>query len=497
MAKKEKQPQQAAKEMAGGAEQAGRARVLHNGVYASVITAAAIALAIVVCLVMEALPRTYTEFDLSETGIYTLSDTTKEILGGLEQDVTLYYLAQTGNEDPFITGLLDRYAEHSGRVTWQQKDPALNPTFAGQYDAETASEGSVIVVSGEESNLIDYYDFYPDYYYYSYGYSDTNRFDGENCLTTAIYNVTSGESSRAYYTTNHGETTLGSGLLSAIEKQNISLNALSLLTSAIPEDCELLIINCPQQDFTDEESGLDELSQLKAYLAGGGKLILCTDYSYETPNLDALMAEYGLSRVPGVVLEGDANYHSYTSISGLVGQACLLPQLEYSEENGVTADLDTGVQCLLPLAHGIARAGEMPAHITAEPLLTTSSAAYSKIIEDTLEKEEGDAEGPFPLAIWALDSDTNAEVIWIGSGALSSDTLDAIVNGSNSKFLLACAAALTNQSSETLVDAKALESETLVFSAGTMTVTGLVFPLLLPLALVAAGVVVVILRRRR
>ena len=137
MAKKEKQPQQAAKEMAGGAEQAGRARVLHNGVYASVITAAAIALAIVVCLVMEALPRTYTEFDLSETGIYTLSDTTKEILGGLEQDVTLYYLAQTGNEDPFITGLLDRYAEHSGRVTWQQKDPALNPTFAGQYDAET------------------------------------------------------------------------------------------------------------------------------------------------------------------------------------------------------------------------------------------------------------------------------------------------------------------------------------------------------------------------
>ena len=71
------------------------------------------------------------------------------------------------------------------------------------------------------------------------------------------------------------------------------------------------------------------------------------------------------------------------------------------------------------------------------------------------------------------------------------------MNGSNSKFLLACAAALTNQSSETLVDAKALESETLVFSAGTMTVTGLVFPLLLPLALVAAGVVVVILRRRR
>ena len=47
------------------------------------------------------------------------------------------------------------------------------------------------------------------------------------------------------------------------------------------------------------------------------------------------------------------------------------------------------------------------------------------------------------------------------------------------------------------MDAKALESETLVFSAGTMTVTGLVFPLLLPLALVAAGVVVVILRRRR
>lgn len=472
-------------------------RVLRNGMFATAITAAALVLAILVCLIVDALPKRYTEFDLSASGIYTLSDTTKDILQGLDQDVTLYYLAQTGSEDVFITGLLDRYAEYSDHLSWEQIDPAVYPTFASQYDADSASEGSVIVTAGEKSNLIDFTDFYPDYYSYSYGMSDTNRFDGENCLTTAVYNVTSGESSHAYYTTNHGEASLGSTLLSAIEKQNITVSALDLLTSSIPEDCDLLIVNCPQQDFAGADGVTDELSMLESYLDGGGKLILTTDSGYETPNLDTVMAEFGLSRVPGLVVEGDASYYSQA-----LGPISSLLTVNYNGESAVTGGLDSDVRCLLAQSQGIAIAEDLPADVSTEALLVTSDTAFSKVdgydmdTSKMTEKEADDIDGPFNLAVYAENTTTGAQVTWVGSGLVSNDTLDMAVNGGNSKLLLACAAAMTGQSSETLVDAKALESETLTFSAGTVGMLGLLFPLVLPLVLVAGGIVAVVMRRR-
>ena len=52
------------------------ARVLHNGAYAAVLTAAVLAAVILLNLVVQALPTKFTEFDISTGGMFTLSDTT-------------------------------------------------------------------------------------------------------------------------------------------------------------------------------------------------------------------------------------------------------------------------------------------------------------------------------------------------------------------------------------------------------------------------------------
>ena len=100
----------------------------------------------------------------------------------------------------------------------------------------------------------------------------------------------------AYYTTNHGEQALTSSLTEALNAQNITLQPLDLLTSEIPEDCSLLIINAPTSDFASDDGLVDEVSMLQNYLNEGGKMLLTTNIYDETPNLDALMAEFGLSR---------------------------------------------------------------------------------------------------------------------------------------------------------------------------------------------------------
>ena len=464
-------------------------RIFRNGLYSTAILAAAVVLVILINLIVQAIPSKYTEFDLSESGLYTLGDTSVQVAEGLTQDVTIYYLCETGNEDAIITKLLDRYAAASSHIHWEQKDPAIYPTFASQYGAEQVSSGSLIIDAGTSSDVLDAADFYV--YDYSDYYNYSVRFDGEQQITSALYRLTSGEASQAYYTTNHGERALSDSLVDALKAQNIQTQELNLLSSTIPDDCALLIINCPASDFTGADGAVDEISMLEEYLAGGGKILLTTDAYYSTPNLDAVMAEFGLSRVEGLVVEGDANHSLYGY------NYYLLPDYATVSESTALDGLDTNNYILMQMAQGI-QITENDA-VTAEPLLVTSSSAYSKVAGyemTTTEKEDGDIDGPFDLAVWARNDDTEAQVIWIGCSNMDDEVLYNSVPG-NCDFLVGCAASLTGQSSDIVIDSKALEADQLTIPTGTATVMGLVFLLAVPVGLLVAGAAVTIRRRRR
>ena len=90
---------------------------LKSGIYAASFTVLAILLAVLLNLIVRAVPAKYTEFDLSEAGLYSLSDSSKEIARGLTQDVNIYYLAETGSEDAILTKLLDLSLIHISEPT--------------------------------------------------------------------------------------------------------------------------------------------------------------------------------------------------------------------------------------------------------------------------------------------------------------------------------------------------------------------------------------------
>ena len=219
-------------------------RVFRSGLLSTAMLAAVLVLAVLLNLLVRAIPAKYTEFDLSEAKMYTLSDSTKALVEGLEKDVHIYYLCETGSEDTIITKLLDHYAAESGHLSWEQKDPTLYPTFAAKYGAENVSTGSLIVTCGENSTVLDAADLYEYDYtdYYTTG-SASVTFGGEKQITSAIYKLTAAGQSHAYYTTNHGEQTLTDSLTDALDAQNIDAQPLDLLTGTIPEDCDLLIID--------------------------------------------------------------------------------------------------------------------------------------------------------------------------------------------------------------------------------------------------------------
>lgn len=237
---------------------------------------------------------------------------------------------------------------------------------------------------------------------------------------------------------------------------------------------------------------MDELGQLRSYLSNGGRVLLLTDSYYSTPNLDAVMAEFGLTRTEGLVVEGDTNHYlnGYPALY-------LLPDYASTEESTALDGVNTSRRVLLQMAQGITLTETD--HVVSDALLVSSDSAYSKpegYEMTTTEKADGDIAGPFTLAAYARNEDTGAQVIWVNCGNMDNEGIYQVIPG-NVTFLQGCAASLAGQESAVLIDSKALEASPLEVPGIAASTLGLLFVIVLPAALLAVGAVVVVLRRRK
>lgn len=290
-------------------------RVGGYSVFAVLIVAA---IAVAANVLAGALPGGWTQYDLTATQLFTLSDQTTRLVQDLDTGVEIYWVVQSGGEDDTLGTLLDRYDGLSDQLTVTKVDPDVSPTFVQQYVGDgTLTNNSLIVVCGERSTYVSYNDIY-EYdltNYYTTGEYDVN-FAGESALTSAIDYVTSEDLPKVYALTGHGEGELSAAFQNAVEKENIDLAELSLLTEeGVPEDADCVLIYAPQTDISQ-----DELEMLQKYLQAGGGLFLITDPILDgstRPNLDALMEGYGVTSAQGMVLEG-----ARTAISAIPTICC-------------------------------------------------------------------------------------------------------------------------------------------------------------------------------
>lgn len=463
------------------AQQAARRRSLRSGAYASVLAVVVLVLVILLNLVVGAVPTKFTQFDISTGKMFTLSDTTKTMLQELNTDVTAYYLAETGNEDSNITRILDRYAGESSHFTWQQRDPALYPTFAQQYDAQNASSSSVILVCGDNHTVVDYNDMYTADYssYYTTG-SYTMSFSAENALSSGIAKVTRENSYVLYQLTGHGESSLESDFTETLDNSGVTMQDLNLLTTdTVPEDAAALLINDPQADL----SALDAAA-IKTYLENGGNLFVTTDLTVDTPNLDALLAEYGMTRQEGLVIENDSSYYAYR-----YPQTYLLPSLS---SNDITAGITDGMHVFTPVAQGIVK-GDSTDDLTLTTLLSTSSTAYS--MQATAEQGENDPNGPFNIAVAASNSATGAKVVWVNCPNMLNSKMNSAVSGGNAQLLTSAVNWMTGEG--VVIDSKSMSAETLMVPGRSIKLLGLLFTIVVPLAFIVAGIAITLVRRRR
>ena len=469
-----------------------RTRTFRAGGYSLAAAAVVIAIAVAINLVVGALPADWTKLDLTSSGLYSLSSQTQQMISGLEDEVTVYWIVQSGTEDDTIGELLDRYEDLSKNLKVEEKDPVVYPNFAQQYTSETLYNNSLIVECGDRSRYISYYDIYVTDYesYYTTGTAST-QFDGESQLTSAVDYVTNEDLPVVYTLTGHGESELPSSLSSGAEEENLLLEDLSLLTQeAVPEDADALILYAPQSDISE-----DEKDMLLTYLQGGGKLMLVTNYSEtELPNLAAVMEYYGTSLEAGIVLEGDSSHHMRGS------NYYLLPNIG---SHDITAPLsDGGYYVLMPVAQGIKIADDLRDGLSVTSLLTTTASSYAKpdgYDMTTYDKEEGDVDGPFSLGVAISEEveDGTTGIVWLTSSYMFDESTDLMVSGANTDLFLNALDWMCQRESAISIRAKDLSTEYLTVPSADASTWSLILVVTLPAAFLIAGAYVTVVRRKR
>jgi ABC-2 type transport system permease protein len=322
-------------------------------------------------------------------------------------------------------------------------------------------------------------------------YQRTIDFYGESCVTSAIDYVTSDNLPKAYLLTGHGENEFSDALRETITKENVEIETLNLLTvDSVPEDADILVINSPTSDLP-----MSDIEKVEKYLRSGGNLLLITDIiEGSTPNLDALMEDYGVSTVEGIVLEGDPNYclSMYTHY--------LLPRIN---AHVITNPLrDGGFYALMPIAEGIVELDEKRDNVRVDALLTTSDKSFSKVAGmnmETMEKEEGDVDGPFKLGVAITDKleDAETKIVWFTSSSLLDSSIDQMVSGGNFDLLLNSLNWMSEREDKISIHPKVIKNELLTVPASAANRWSVVLVGVMPAIFILAGVSVWVRRRRR
>ena len=282
-------------------------KYLKNGSYSVVISAIFVVIVLVVNMIVGSLPTKYTEVDVSSEKLYSISDDTKKFLKKLDKDITIYQVVQSGSEDETIKKLLEKYEEESDHIKVEQKDPVVNPKFTSDYTSDDVAANSLIVVCGDRSKVVNYSSIYESSIDYNTYQSTTTGFDGEGQIDSAISYVTSEDLPVLYTLDGHGEKELDSTLQEDIQKANIDIKSLNLITEEkVPDDTACLLINAPTSDISESEK-----DAIIDYLENGGKAMIFSDYTEESmENFDAVLANYGVERTDGIVIEGDSQHYA-------------------------------------------------------------------------------------------------------------------------------------------------------------------------------------------
>jgi len=461
------------------------------GVISVAVTAIVIAIAVVFNLLVG---MTDIKFDLTAEKRYSIGDVTKELLAGLDKDVSIIGLfdevkirSDEGYSD--VLRLLDSYQENP-RISLTFVDPDRNPGFINELDPENYLELSAsdfVVACGNKQRKLIYSDMFDWEFNQMTFQQEKTGFKAEEAISGAIKYVSADFTPTVFFGEGHGEMNVDadfSGLKDILQTNNFEVEKLNLMTTAVaPEEAELLVFINPEIDMMPEE-----LDRVKDYLSSGGNVVLLFDYNEharELPNFNAIMAEYNVSINNDKVKEGDENSHFPDDPYFIISQV-------YSNEVATTR-LPI---ILLRESRSVSILRNDKEYITTTSLVQTSREAVGEPVADSGRVTQG----PLDLAVASENRGRypSSKIAVFGNATFISDSAVMLYGQYyqyGMRLFLDVLGWMIGESDDIIIESKVNMPAMMSLSAGQAVTTLVGLVIVLPLAIMGTGLVVYLRRR--
>jgi ABC-type uncharacterized transport system involved in gliding motility auxiliary subunit len=416
------------------------------------------------------------QLDLTEDQAYTLTTESQLVLSELQQPVTLlgFYTPESSSSRDYVRPLLDQYQRAGGdKVSYQFIDPRSDPISADRYGV--TRDAMIVVVMGEASEVTA---------------SAT-----EVEITGAIVRLSNPEERKVYFLTGHGEHEMDgtddlgySDVRDALQAKNYKVATLNLVgASTVPADARAVVIAGPTIDLPEAEVQI-----LRDYAARGGSLIVLLEPAIATKVTakDALVpylaSDWGVEARVDLVVDQRSN----------------LPLTAVAQKyasHAITERLSNQVS-YFPSARSLAPVEG--AQTSTTELVLTGSDSWGKSNQESIRAgsldyvPEEDTLGPLTVAMVAENSTTQARLVVVGDSDFAANA--DYYSYANGDLLVNSIDWAAHQ--DALISLTPKQSTPRYVAPPTTQVVGLIFlltVLVIPGAVIAAGVYVWLRRRRQ
>ena len=436
--------------------------------------------------------------DLTANAAYEIGDETRQVLAGLEQDISIDVLAteEAFSGDSYLVQvkhILDRYPQYSDRVSLRYIDYAADPSYAASHPDLTLSEGDIIVSGNDRVRQLDMSSLF-NYAYTATGSLTIESSRAEEALTGAILNVLSDRDVRIGVLSGNGQQD-AAGFVALLVNNNYVLETVVAATDDLSAYDALLLL-APQTDLSE-----DDVRKLEEYLYNNGEYGKTLFYAASVtqtalPNLETFLSEWGVAVGDGSVFETTADrtyqYQPYYPIA------------DYTSETWRDMLIDSSAPILMPLSRPLEVLFKSRDGQYTETLLSFGETAGVRPSDAGEDFVADDAEqwGPIPAMVLATRRvyengalARQSSVVVTGSVSMLENLCLQNSSLSNSSYLLNLFNTLTEREETVTIAPKSLAGKTLGITTAQVTTLGMVLGGLLPLAILGTGIGIWLYRR--
>ena len=465
-------------------------RKLKYGTSSIIVIIAVIVIVVLVNLLLEQLPLTA---DITAESLYSITDQTKECLDGLDKYVTIYALfdktkGETTTGYAEVIKYLDIYDNYS-HVDVEYVDLDKNPSFlldtVGEEMVNDYSAGDYIVKCGERIKHIvstDMYETELDTSTYQY---NTKGINAEACLTGGIIYVMSDEIPVVYVSTGFGEDTLDSfpKVKLNIQNNNFEIKNINLNKDDVPDDAAVIMFINPSSDLSSVALG-----KLKTwFIKTNGNVMAFMDYTQagtEYTNFNSLFELFSMRINNDVVTETDdfsllPNHRGFAAVT-------LSPDdspLEGLSQKGIYFNDTRSIELL----------STTNSYSTSTALVKTSEKSTSTLIKTGEERT-----GAFTIAAsGSYQAGTEVSKLFLtgSSDNLTDEAITTYGNGGGAIVIRALNWMYASENAGDLIPAKEYNTDVISITQSQAITIMVVLMGVIPVAVVAVGLIVWLKRR--